>query len=54
MRKLLKTLSLALALAVVPISAQAFTFYLDQVNVNNTGSNGPWASVTLTDTNRKW
>lgn len=50
MRKILKTLSLVLALAVVPISAQAFTFYLDQVNVNNTGSNGPWASVTLTDT----
>ena len=39
-----------LALAVVPISADALTFYLDQVNTNNTGTTGPWAAVTLTDT----
>jgi len=34
---------------VTPVNANALTFYLDEVNVNNTGEQGPWASVTLTD-----
>ena len=38
-----------LILVVAPVGANALTFYLDQVNTNNTGTNGPWASVTLTD-----
>lgn len=42
-------LVLAMILAVAPSGANALTFYLDEVNGNNTGTAGPWASVTLTD-----
>jgi len=38
-----------LMLAVVPLGANALTFYLNEVNDNNTGTLGPWASITLTD-----
>ncbi len=50
MRGLIKILFLfGLMAAVTPFAANAFTIYLDQVNDNNTGTQGPWASVTLTD-----
>ena len=40
---------LGLMLTLAPASAKAITFNLDNVNDNNTGTTGPWASVTLTD-----
>lgn len=42
-------LLLGLITVVTPVSANALTFYLDEVNDNNTGTLGPWATVTLTD-----
>lgn len=36
-------------LIVNPLGVSALTFYLDKVNDNNTGTSGPWATVTLTD-----
>lgn len=50
MKNLFKTFTVVLTLAMAPMSVHAFTFYLDQVNTNNTGTVGPWAAVTLTDT----
>lgn len=50
MIKLIKIMAFVICLAVAPMSAHALTFLLDEVNGNNTGTNGPWASVTLTDT----
>lgn len=40
---------LMLMLTLVPQGANALTFYLDDVNDNNTGTSGPWATITLTD-----
>jgi hypothetical protein len=50
MKTLIKTFLVVLLLfAITPFGANALTFYLDQVNTNNTGTSGPWASVTITD-----
>lgn len=38
-----------MVLCLVVSQAKADMWYLDSVNVNNTGTSGPWATVTLTD-----